>query len=143
MSRKRRRKTRSARNSPQPSPSISPPIDSPENTGEKGEVLDASDRFPDVVNRLRFGDVATEAEARVVIRKGLSLAASATTSREYSTAMRVILQIAKFQRELEGFNPPAAHVHNHLHIETPEQKQQRLASLASELGVEDLFEEGG
>lgn len=139
MSRKRRRKPRSA-SKPLPSPSASPPIDSPVQPGEKGEVLDAPSRFPEVVERLRFGDVASDAEARVIIRKGMSLAAGATTAREYSTAMRVILQMAKFQRELEGFTGPA-HVHNHLHIETAEQKKQRLASLALELGVEDLFEE--
>lgn len=65
------------------------------------ESVESHAEFNGVVRRMRFGDVATEAEVRAVFRKGLALAAGAKGSKEYSTVMRTLLSFAKFERDLE------------------------------------------
>lgn len=70
------------------------------------EAVDSHAGFNNVVRRMRFGDVATEAEVRAVFRKGIALAAGARASKEYATVMRTLLSFAKFERDLELSEKP-------------------------------------
>lgn len=96
----------------------------------------------EVLNRLSFGGLIPNEKVAGIIRRGFDLAEKSETGREFGSAMRPIVQLMQYQAELEGVNKPK-HVHNHLHLETSEQKRERLLAVASELGVEGFSLEDG
>lgn len=91
----------------------------------------------EVLNRLSFGGLISNDKVSNVIRRGFDLAEKSETGREFGSAMRPIVQLMQYQAELEGVNQPK-NVHNHLHIETTEQKQQRLLAVSAELGLDGV-----
>lgn len=79
---------------------------------------------------LEFGGLLTRNQAQAIIVKGQELAVNAKTAREYNSAMRPLLQL------LKATQGGASHVlHNHLHIETMEQKREKLDAISAELGL--------
>ncbi len=67
------------------------------------------------------------ADARKVVKKGMELAASAKTAREYASAMRPVLAVLRAMNK-------AGRVQNA--VESLEQRRARLKEIRDELGIE-------